>query len=95
MALKDGSGWAKKVSVLKYGEIKAPIFCSVWNIKTKTARNDKGSWYTWDITFNRLLDIEEDQALLEQNSSDRDAAVSDSAQLTGGAQAQLTTDEPF
>jgi hypothetical protein len=94
-ALKDGSGWAKKVSVLKYGEIKAPIFCSVWNIKTKTGSNDKGSWYTWDITFNRLLDIEEDQALLEQNSSDRDAAVSDSAQLTGGAQAQLTTDEPF
>tara|TARA_B100000497_G_scaffold31992_1_gene37567 strand:+ start:875 stop:1603 length:729 start_codon:yes stop_codon:yes gene_type:complete len=95
-SLKDGSGWAKKVTVLKYDNgMRAAIFCSVWKIKTKPMSNDKGSWYGWDISFDRLLDLKEDQALLQQNSSDRESAVSDATQLGGSKQPQLETDEPF
>jgi len=94
--LKDAAAWSKKLTVLKYDNgMRAPIFCSVWRLKTKTTSNDKGSWYAWDIQFDRLLDLTADEALLQENSDDRNSAISDSKQLGGSKQAALTDDMPY
>lgn len=92
--LKNATNWGKLLNNLKYDDGKsAPIFCSVWTVKTKSESNDHGSWYGWDIQFKELLDLEADIELLEESVEDRKSAIGDAAQMLTKAEDNLQLED--
>jgi len=53
--------------------IKAPIFGVQLSLSTISDSNDAGSWFSWDITDNYVLNLETDEALLEMGSEAYDS----------------------
>lgn len=93
--LKIASRWGKDIAALKYPNgFVAPIFCSLWNIRGDSIdSNDFGSWYTFSIKLDRLLDLEADETLLTENQAERNNAIGDAAQMLQAQDQKELTDD--
>ena len=51
-----------KIEDGKGGFVTPPMHAVVYNLTSAIQKNDKGSWYGWSVTQDRILD-QEDKAL--------------------------------
>ncbi len=66
--LKPARIWSKQILNLRYPNMPdavPPAFAAVWKFTTVPESNDKGGWYNWSITLDRMLDLNTEQKLLE------------------------------
>lgn len=70
--LKTAREWMKAVKRLRFPghpDLEPPIFAGLWNLTTGPKLNKKGDWMGWNITLDRVLDAEADEALLTESSA--------------------------
>jgi hypothetical protein len=100
--LKKARLWLKALLNLKVPgtDITAPLFASIWSIKTEAEQNKEGGWFGYDIKLVRVMDAVKEEALLnvahetfvevQASLPQARAAV---AAITGGADTELVDDK--
>lgn len=65
--LKHARNWLKTIANVRFKDlpdVQPPVYAATYLLDSEPASNAHGSWFSWKITLDRVLDLTNDEALL-------------------------------